>query len=49
MHDSVATLSKDYAHVIADMKGQPRVPAGVAIEQARRARACPRDAPVENA
>jgi integrase len=47
--NSVATLSKDYAHVIADMKGQPRVPADVAIEQARRARACPQDAPAENA
>jgi hypothetical protein len=48
-HDSVATLSEDYAQVIADMKGQPRVPADVAIEQARRALACPQDAPAENA
>jgi hypothetical protein len=46
-HDGVATLSKDYAYVIADIKGQTRAPADVAIEQTRRHRACPQDTPGE--
>jgi integrase len=37
--NSVATLSEVYAHVIADMKGQPRVSADDAIMQARVTRA----------
>lgn len=34
--NSVATLSEVYAHVIADMKGQPRTSADAAIMRARR-------------
>ena len=37
--NSVATLSDVYAHVIADMKGQPRTSADDAIMQARMKRA----------
>ena len=36
--NSVATLSEVYSHVIADMKGQPRVPADEAIQRARAER-----------
>jgi hypothetical protein len=35
MGNSVATLSEVYAHVIADMRGQERVPAETAIVAAR--------------
>ena len=35
MGNSVATLSEVYAHVIADMRGQERIPAEAAIQRAR--------------
>lgn len=37
--NSVATLSEVYAHVIADLKGQKRMPADAAIQRARAKRA----------
>jgi integrase len=38
MGHSVATLARDYAHVIADMRGQPTMPVNDAILAARAAR-----------
>lgn len=38
MGNSVATLSEVYAHVIADMRGQERIPAETAIQRARKKR-----------
>jgi integrase len=38
MGHSVATLARDYAHVIADMRGQPTMPVNDAIVAARAAR-----------
>jgi hypothetical protein len=34
---SIATLAKHYAGVIAELKGQPKIPAADAIRQAREA------------
>ena len=42
MGNSVATLSEVYSHVIADMRGQERVPAETAIIAARAQ--CQKDA-----